>query len=330
MSTSRSSLRSIGILLVLAGVLAFVCAFSSTAHAPVASAQTIIICSSGQTYSPYGYENCTSPYQTTSVQYCGGYPAPSGYYCCPNGNAIPIGAMCTYTGPQYSQYCNGITVSPGNYCCPSGTVISYATSCVTSPQYSQYCTGIVVPPGDYCCPNGNVVPYSAPCPTAPPPPPAPYCNVYVSPGAPCPSGVATITYPAGWVLVGGPTGTVISGNVGPLYSWRAGDPTYEVIPPGTSLTAGMGYWAYFTVGGSATFPPIPLATTVSTSVPLPPMQFEMIGNPGTTPATVSGADVVLIYQPGGGYQQTNTLPPGRGAWAMSYAGGQAVITPAPY
>jgi hypothetical protein len=53
----------------------------------------------------------------------------------------------------------------------------------------------------------------------------------------------------------------------------------------------------------------------------------MIGNPGNTVATVSGADVVLVYNPANSqYTQTTQLLPGQGGWAGSVRGGPVTIT----
>jgi hypothetical protein len=51
----------------------------------------------------------------------------------------------------------------------------------------------------------------------------------------------------------------------------------------------------------------------------------MIGNPGNTTATVTGADVVYIYD-GSQYRTVTSLTPGQGGWAISVAGGVATIT----
>ena len=139
--------------------------------------------------------------------------------------------------------------------------------------------------------------------------------------APAPG--ATVTYAAGWNLVAGPTGTMISGNAGPLYTFQAGNTNYQVIPNGTALTAPQGYWAYFP---TATSQGIPKASPQSLTIQLPAGQFVMIGNAGNTNATVTGADIVYTYTPAGGYQNTATLPPGAGAWAYSANGATITIT----
>jgi IPT/TIG domain len=136
-----------------------------------------------------------------------------------------------------------------------------------------------------------------------------------------PAGGVSVTYFAGWNIVGGPTGTIISGSTGPLYTYQAGNTAYQTIPPGSPLTQPQGYWAYFQVPMSGTIPAIaPQTLTVS----LPASQWIMIGNPGNTTATITGADVVYIYD-GAQYQAVTTLTPGQGAWAISVAGGVATI-----
>jgi hypothetical protein len=143
---------------------------------------------------------------------------------------------------------------------------------------------------------------------------------------PPPTNGITVATVAGWNLVGGPTGTVATGSIGPLYTFQAGDTAYEVVPTGTALTAPRGYWAYFNAPGTMTLPVVSLQTQ---TVTLPASQWVMIGNPGNTPATVTGADTVYSYNPaittGSPYTATTTLLPGQGAWAISISGGTATV-----
>lgn len=143
---------------------------------------------------------------------------------------------------------------------------------------------------------------------------------------PPPPGGVTVTYPAGWDLVGGPAGTVETGSSGSLYTYQANDSNYEVLPAGTALQGGLGYWAQF---ASTTTVTLPLSTPVPMSIPLPASHFIMVSNPGVTQATVSGADYVFTYDPTLGYAQTTTLNPGQGAWVLSFYGGTLNITNVP-
>ena len=137
----------------------------------------------------------------------------------------------------------------------------------------------------------------------------------------------SVTYNAGWNIVAGPAGTMLSGTLGPLYTLQTGDTTYETIQPGTPLKAGAGYLAYFPAAGQST---MPLASPGSTSVQLAPGQFILIGNPGNTRATVAGADTLLAIDPSSGaLVPATSLAPGQGAWCMSNVGGQVIITNAP-
>jgi hypothetical protein len=130
----------------------------------------------------------------------------------------------------------------------------------------------------------------------------------------------TVSYASGWNIVAGPTGTVIPGALGPLYTYQAGNTAYQTIQPGAQLTAGQGYWAYFSVGTSGI---IPVASGQTITVSLPAGNWIMIGNPGNTAATVTGADIVYTFN--GTYQTTTTLLPGQGGWAISVNGGTATI-----
>jgi len=88
-------------------------------------------------------------------------------------------------------------------------------------------------------------------------------TIVVSGGAP--QGLA-LSFRAGWNLVAGPAGTIITGNEGPLYTSQRGDTAYEVVSSGTPFGAGLGYWAYFT---TATTNSIPLTGGESLTAVLP-------------------------------------------------------------
>lgn len=146
-----------------------------------------------------------------------------------------------------------------------------------------------------------------------------------TPVVPC-SGGGTVSYGAGWNLVGGPDGSVISDADGPLYTLAPGDHSYETVSPATPLTPGQGYWAYFSNPVTEYFPrgnprPTPVSFAASAG------QFIMIGDPYPTDVTVSGADLVYTYDPQHGYQLTTTLHAGQGALAVSAAGGTITISP---
>ena len=128
---------------------------------------------------------------------------------------------------------------------------------------------------------------------------------------------ATLTYAAGWNLVGGPAGTVIAGVAAPLFTLQAGDAGYEVLPAGSAQRAGEGYWVYFLVPTTVA---LPASGFASLTVPMPYGQLVMIGDPFTAPAVVSGAAAAYTYSPGFGYQVTTVLQPGQGSWALSYSG----------
>jgi hypothetical protein len=133
--------------------------------------------------------------------------------------------------------------------------------------------------------------------------------------------VSSVTYHAGWNLVGAPDGTRYAGADGPIYTLQPGDMTYEAFPAGTPAIGGAGYWVYF--GGARTLD-LPDGQGFVT-VQLPPGQWVLIGNPsGLRTAPVTGADAVFTYDPGRGYRAVNSLLPGQGALAYSQDG--ALIT----
>lgn len=142
-----------------------------------------------------------------------------------------------------------------------------------------------------------------------------------------------ITYPEGWNLIAAPSGTPIYFNVPtvPIYTLQARDTSYRVVPVTASglcsncliTDGGVGYWVYLSSPVTVRFLPRGLQET---SIPLPPGQFVMIGNPGQVPVTVSGADAVYTYDPVNGYRTASVLQPGQGAWALSVDGGTASLS----
>src|SRR5438067_818306 len=61
------------------------------------------------------------------------------------------------------------------------------------------------------------------------------------------SGV-TVTYPAGWNLVGAPQGTTFDQATNPLYALSAtSGGSYTEQPNNAGVASGQGYWAYFGV-----------------------------------------------------------------------------------
>lgn len=135
------------------------------------------------------------------------------------------------------------------------------------------------------------------------------------------SGVS-VTYKAGWNLVGGPDGTNVQG-VGNLYTLGGGG--YTTSAGTDPVSGGKGYWAYYAADTTVTLNGAGLATA---TVPAPAGQYVMIGNPsGTQAVRVSGADSVFSYDPAAGaYRDGTTLAVGQGAWALSTVGGTITLT----
>jgi hypothetical protein len=132
-----------------------------------------------------------------------------------------------------------------------------------------------------------------------------------------------VSYPTGWNQVAGPAGTALNGNTGPLYSFPAGNTDYQLVPNGSSLQPGQGYWAYFP---STTTITLASGDAKPVTMQLPAGQYVLVGNPGSTTAGVTGADSLRTFDPvSNGYAAATTLKPGQGAWAISMAGGTLTI-----
>jgi PKD repeat protein/heat shock protein HslJ len=148
-------------------------------------------------------------------------------------------------------------------------------------------------------------------------------SVTIGPAAPT---GPSVSYAAGWNLVGGPGGSTFPQANGPLYTFQAGNTAYQSIPNTQGIVGGQGYWAFFTAQTTVTFAG---DSTSPITVQAPANQYIMVGNPSVTgPATVTGADVVYVWDAtGGAYASQTTIAPGRGAWALRSTAGSVTITP---
>ncbi len=140
--------------------------------------------------------------------------------------------------------------------------------------------------------------------------------------------VATVTFPAGWNLIGGPPGSCISGASDPVYGVAPGPDTQHpyatlITSPTVPLPPGA-IWAYFPDGGSlalvsAAPSPGHGACIAEPAGPLPNGGWVPITNldPIGDAIIVSGASELLLYEAGNSYVETDRIPPGRGAWALA-------------
>jgi hypothetical protein len=119
-------------------------------------------------------------------------------------------------------------------------------------------------------------------------------------------------------------GTSVTGAIGNEYTYQSGDSDYETLAPGQPMQVGEGYWAYYSSAATGTLPAVGAQTF---SVFLPAGQWVMLGNPGSTPATVTGADNLVVYDPSGNtYVPATTLAPGQGGWAISLNGAAVTVS----
>ena len=138
-----------------------------------------------------------------------------------------------------------------------------------------------------------------------------------------------VTLASGWNLVGGTTGTQITGALSSLYTFQASDSTYESFPTSAALSGGVGVWAFFS---SPTPVALPFVAAQTLMFALPVSHFIMAGNPTDGPVSLSGADVVDTFNTATNSYTSSTgavtLQPGQGAWVFSRFGGTLTITPA--
>jgi len=138
--------------------------------------------------------------------------------------------------------------------------------------------------------------------------------IVASPANPAPP-ATTVTYHAGYNLVGGPRGTVFGSASGPLYSMLPGDSAYRSIPVTQAAYDGYGYWAYFTRDAT-----VQLTGSGSPfySAVVAPHKWFLLGNDSSSgPMRVLGAEAVYEYDtPNAQYRMSTTLEPGQGAWVL--------------
>ena len=148
----------------------------------------------------------------------------------------------------------------------------------------------------------------------------------------------TVTYGAGWNLAGGPSGTILKGSIGLLYTLQAGDSNYESFPVTAGLSGPAGAWVYFPDKSTVS---VPCVSKQTFQLALPADHFIIVGNPGDTVAMLSasgpstyaltfdaatnayGAPVQLD---GGSASGGMELGIGQAAWVVAANGGTLTIT----
>ncbi len=129
----------------------------------------------------------------------------------------------------------------------------------------------------------------------------------------------TVTYAAGWNLIGVPDGTVLPDTSGPILAYDPVSNAYTAVPAGTPLRAGTGYWVYFDAVATVV---LPVVGPVNAEIPLPSGRYVLVGNPGQAPVALVGRGLGYIFDPvSGSYESSLYLEPGQGAWVYSSVGG---------
>ena len=227
------------------------------------------------------------------------------------------------------------TMLPG----PGSPAIDHIPSPSVCPPPATDQRGVLRPVGPACdsgavettVSSGGGFIIQPPAPSSPTPSPTPAATQTATgtpTATPTPTpGCATVSYAAGYNLAGAPSGTVLSGAAGSLFSLAPGATSYTSLPVTKPLSGGVGVWAFFFTPATVTLPCVSKQTL---TVTLPAGVFVLVGNPGDTTATLSGADFVDTFnattQSYVTTKGTATLPPGQGAWAFSAKGGSLTIT----
>jgi hypothetical protein len=122
---------------------------------------------------------------------------------------------------------------------------------------------------------------------------------------------------------------------GPAYTLQPGNSSYEVIANQTTRDgvnavvlpqSSAGYWVHFEQPTALSGLGLPRALPPPDTVPIPAGQYVMIGCPAGYACSVSGADVIYVYDPATGYRQTERVDRGQGAFAYSATEGTLTLT----
>jgi len=117
----------------------------------------------------------------------------------------------------------------------------------------------------------------------------------------------TVTFGAGYNMIGVPSGTAVSADSVLAFDTAANN--YTQLGSGDSLSGGRGYWAYFSADTPVT---LPAGSNASITVAASAGKWQLIGNPsGTTPALVTGADEVFAFDAVAGQYMARHIPAAR-------------------
>jgi hypothetical protein len=229
--------------------------------------------------------------------------------------------------PQASQASGSAQTTATQTTVASPTASTSPVSSSATPARGVTATAVARTPTIAATSTGGSSTLASPSPATsgpPPPPPPPAPTAACTPAGP-PQIISTtepVMYSSGWRLASGPAGTVLTANQGYIYTLQPGGSSYQVVPPGSALQAGVAYWAYFRQ---------PTRVTLQTAEPqyltrtLPAGQWVFVGNPGLTTAQVTGPDCLYALNASGNYAPVSGLEPGQGGMAFSIKGGTATI-----
>lgn len=130
-------------------------------------------------------------------------------------------------------------------------------------------------------------------------------------------------YTPGWNLVAGPVGATLAPGTQPLTSLSGTGDSYTVQQDATAQ-AGAGYWVFYPHGVVQLLIGTPQDTT---TLHLTGGQWATIGNSGSKPAAVRGADIALTYTPDQGFQPANEVQPGQAALIFAYSDTDVALDP---
>lgn len=139
------------------------------------------------------------------------------------------------------------------------------------------------------------------------------------------SGRASVwkVYPPGWNLVAGPDGSRLALHGETLFDLN-GTTSDFTVNNSPLAQAGDGYWVYYPEGALLMLIGTPVDIS---SVHVDGGHWATIGNSGTRPASVRGADMAFTYEPRAGFSSTNVLQPGQAAFVYTGTDADVLLDP---
>lgn len=122
---------------------------------------------------------------------------------------------------------------------------------------------------------------------------------------------APVSIPTGWALLDAHVAVHASQTA--TYTWDGAQYVYGLSTAGNIV--GDGLWAFVTQSSFVQTPAY--CPELFEGGFFQPDRWRLLGNPASVPVQVIGPEALWVYDQVNGYQRTDILAPGQGAWAIS-------------